>query len=230
MFRCVVFRYLAIGLVVPFLSLNGGFGAVQAAPYGVSEAVSEGLDAPDAVAAPVVSNTVELPVSADRCAIFYALTHQVAAGCVAPQVTQLGAARRLPPAGFDQAAASLDSAPEEQGYFIRFAFNSNALTEEYKAHLARLGEILTSAQLINACVKLVGHADSVGGPSSNRTLSDSRAKMVAATLVAGSRVAQARIVTEAKGESALLVGLPGPHPLNRRVEILVRDSGGAPCQ
>ncbi|WP_422049010.1 OmpA family protein [Shimia sp.] len=178
----------------------------------------------------VLAASRELPVSADGCAIHFALTGQVGAGCVPPARAELGAERRLPPAGFDTAAASLDSVPEEQGYFIRFPFNSDDLTEEYKAHLARLGRVLNAPKLAQSCIKLVGHADSVGGPAYNRRLSDARARAVAAALASASQVDMGRIATEARGETALLRGIPGPHPLNRRVEILARPSNGTRCK
>lgn len=178
---------------------------------------------------PAMSETSELPVSADHCAIFYALTRTAAPNCAPPDQEGLGMARSLPPKGFDAAAASLDSVPVEQGYFIRFPFNSNELTAEYENHLARLGAVLASPQLVNTCVKLVGHADSVGGPTFNINLSRKRAKMVAATLAAGSRVDMGRISYEARGESDLIEGIPGPHPLNCRVEILARHRTGETC-
>ncbi|GAA6181568.1 hypothetical protein NBRC116594_30060 [Shimia sp. NS0008-38b] len=172
----------------------------------------------------------ELPVSADRCAIYFALTEDVGVGCAPPSVRDLGVARRLPPTGFDLGAAPLSSTPQEQGYFIRFPFNSHDLTEEYRAHLARLGEVLKSDMLIDSCIKLVGHADSVGSAQTNLQLSQARARKVATTLVVASNIATERIVTEARGELALLSGVPGPHPLNRRVEILARARDGTICQ
>ncbi|MBO9479767.1 OmpA family protein [Shimia sp. R11_0] len=171
----------------------------------------------------------ELPVTADRCAIHFALTGMVDEGCVAPDVATLGAARRLPPAGFDRGAVGLDSVPQEQGYFIRFPFNSADLTAEYQAHLERLGQILAAPKLAQHCIKLVGHADSVGGPAFNMRLSQQRAQTVANVLVEAAQVTRARIAIEGQGERALIGGIPGPHPLNRRVEIMVRRAGGDPC-
>lgn len=183
-------------------------------------------------AAPVVSpgGLAELPISADRCAISLALTGRHIPGCGGHPETDLGAARRLPPSGFDVAAAPLDSAPAEQGYFIRFPFNSNALTPEYEAHLARLAAVLSSAQLQNSCVKLVGHTDSIGSDQFNMRLSKTRAQRVAAYLALEGGVAMERIQTASLGEKHLIKGLPGPHPLNRRVEILARHNTGKGCK
>lgn len=175
------------------------------------------------------SAPAELPVRADSCSIHYALTGQRAAGCTSGSVGELGDARRLPPAGFDQSAAPLESASEEKGYFIRFPFNSPELTQEYKDHLARLAKVLSSEQLRSSCVKLVGHADSVGSGAYNLRLSTARAKMVAAYLMTLGNVPVERIQTEARGESELISGLPGPHPLNRRVEILARHRTAETC-
>ncbi|MBO9472722.1 OmpA family protein [Shimia sp. R10_1] len=177
-----------------------------------------------------VSAPRELAVSADRCAIFFALTGQVAHGCAPPPLEALGRTRKLSPQGYDTGAASLESADGDQGYFIRFPFNSDQLTAEYTAHLARLGRVLTSEQLAGSCIKLVGHADSVGGAAYNQTLSAARARVVADNLASVSKVPRSRLLTEARGERALLAGIPGAHPLNRRVEILARKMEGATCQ
>lgn len=172
----------------------------------------------------------ELAVSADRCAIFFALTGQAAAGCAPPALETFGPARKLTPQRFDRGAAGLGSAEGEQGYFIRFPFNSDHLTEEYNAHLARLGRVLASEQLAGSCIKLVGHTDSVGAAAYNQTLSARRARVVADNLYSVSQVPRDRLLTEAYGERALLSGVPGAHPLNRRVEILARKRDGESCQ
>lgn len=172
----------------------------------------------------------ELAVSADRCAIHFALTARVATGCAPPALEALGPVRKLSPQGFDTSAASLESADGAQGYFIRFPFNSDQLTAEYTAHLARLGRVLISEQLSGSCIKLVGHADSIGGAAYNKKLSAARAKVVADHLSSVSQVPRKRLLTEARGESALLAGIPGGHPLNRRVEILARNMEGGSCQ
>jgi len=68
--------------------------------------------------------TTALPLSADRCAITYALTGTVAVGCAKPDLKTR--------------QARSTSQPDGDGYFVHFDFNSNNLTAESQAHLSRL--------------------------------------------------------------------------------------------
>lgn len=183
-------------------------------------------------AAPSFSNgTTELPVSADYCAIHHALTGIPAAGCVAPDDLDLGLARSLPKdITYSRDAAPLRSMEEERGYFVRFAFDSDVLTQAYNAHLDRLTQVLESPVLAGSCLKLVGHSDSVGEAAYNLQLAEARATQVAAYLVAKGGIAPDRILTEARGEAELLPDLPGEHPRNRRVEILARAGEAGACR
>ncbi|WP_243694373.1 OmpA family protein [Shimia isoporae] len=172
----------------------------------------------------------ELPVEADRCAIFFALTGGVATGCKLPDVGAFGRTRRLPPASeFSKEAAPLRTMEEEQGYFVRFAFNSDTLTPEYSAHLDRLAGVLGNVALEASCFKLVGHTDTTGEAAYNLRLSERRASQVAAYLVAKGGVDPNRLRTEARGEKIGLPGVPGAHPLNRRVEILAKNRSSDGC-
>ncbi|WP_270725963.1 OmpA family protein [Shimia sp. Alg240-R146] len=179
---------------------------------------------------PLSAEVRELPIAADRCAIFYALTGRVDAGCAMPDPLAQGPLRRLPNGSeFSKKAAPLRGIAEEQGYFVRFAFNSDSLTSEYTAHLDRLAQVLGSSALDGSCFKLVGHTDTVGGLSYNLALSERRASQVAAYLVAKGGVPLARLGTEARGEAVGLPGVPGAHPLNRRVEILAKRQTSDGC-
>lgn len=180
-------------------------------------------------AAPVSAQVHELAVTADRCAIQRALTGVAPSGCPVGLVADLGPARSVPGA-FSRAAAPLNSIEEERGYFVRFAFDSDALTAVYNDHLDRLAEVLQSPGLVDSCVKLVGHSDSVGTPNYNMGLAEKRATQVAAYLVAKGQVSAGRIVTAARGETQLLPGLPGAHPRNRRVEILAKPAEDGTCK
>ncbi len=176
------------------------------------------------------SEVRELSVDADRCAIFFALTGKVDAGCNPPDPDTLGIARRLPQGdGFSRDAAPLRSMEEEQGYFVRFALNSNELTPEYQTHLDRLSQVLNNPVLAASCIMLVGHTDTTGTPEYNLRLSDQRSAQVAAYLVAKGGLKAARLRTEGRGESRGLAGVPGAHPLNRRVEILARSETEGGC-
>lgn len=172
----------------------------------------------------------ELSVDADRCAIYFALTGQIGESCSPPNASDLGVMRKLPPnRGFSKQAAPLGTMAQEQGYFVRFAFNSDALTDEYSAHLDRLAQVLGSTALASSCLKLVGHTDSVGTAKYNIRLSDRRASQVATYLVAKGGIDPARLLTEAKGETIGLQGVPGADPMNRRVEILARSQTAEGC-
>ncbi len=174
------------------------------------------------------SEVLELPVSADRCAIHLALTGHRMAGCSAMGVDALGATRSLGSSGGHSAMAPR-SLEDEKGYFVRFAFNSDAITPAYRAHLDRLSEVIASADLQNMCIKLVGHTDSVGHVAYNDRLSDARARRVAAYLVGKSTVSSDRLTVESAGERQLMQTFPSDHPAQRRVEILARDRGDGAC-
>lgn len=175
------------------------------------------------------AKVAELPISSDACAIHLALTGAVTETCKAIPKPSYGKTRSLPASDFSQDAAPLSSSPEEQGYFIRFPFNSNELTLEYRDHLLRLSTVLGTPELIGSCIKLVGHADTIGNDMYNTKLSHDRAKMVAAFLAGEGRIDMPRLLTEARGETTPLHELPGAHPLNRRVEILARQKTGETC-
>jgi outer membrane protein OmpA-like peptidoglycan-associated protein len=176
------------------------------------------------------SQTRELPIGADYCAILRAFTNANDPKCpndaAAGMTRSTGAAATT---GFDKAAASLSSSGEENGYYIRFAFNSVQLTQEYKTHLDRLSSVFRSAAMDGVCIKLMGHTDITGAPEYNKRLSFARAKMVEVYLVSSSAIDAGRIVSDGLGEGRPLQNIPGGHPLNRRVEILARAKTGSLC-
>ncbi len=172
----------------------------------------------------------ELPLNADRCAIYYALTLKEAPGCAGRDMGFYGPPRRLPATTeFSRDAEPLKSLEEENGYFVRFAFNSNELNSDYQSHLDRLSVVLTSPLLADSCIKLIGHTDSVGAAVYNKGLSNSRVQKVAAYLTGQGGLAVERIATEARGESQTLPGIPGSHPRNRRVEMLAKERSEGVC-
>lgn len=182
-----------------------------------------------AMACPAWAQVRELPVSAGSCAIFHALTGQVRPGCSAPAAAggALGLPRSAAAAG--RGAAPLGSDPVNQGYYIRFAFNSDALTPEYAAHLERLAAVLRAPQLAGACIRLTGHTDAVGPAGYNMALSRTRAQTVAGFLSGPGGIDTARIEAIGAGKMAHLPGYPDTHALQRRVEILARPGGDEPC-
>jgi len=178
----------------------------------------------------LTAGSSELPVAADRCSIEFALTGNRGQYCPETRDSAYGVRRSISTQPeFSRGAAGLRSMEEEQGYFVRFAFNSDVLTPEYNAHLDRLSSVLQGPTLAESCLKLVGHTDSVGAPTYNTLLSNKRAIQVATYLIAKGGVHPDRILTEARGESLPLPNLPGPHPNNRRVEILARTRNDGVC-
>ncbi|RMH41255.1 MAG: OmpA family protein [Alphaproteobacteria bacterium] len=174
------------------------------------------------LAAPVRAGVTELPVDADVCAIMRALAGASAPGCGAPE--SLGGVRAGVPGVVPPAAIAA-----EQGYFVHFDFDSASLTEAYRRHLDRLALVLSAPGLSGLCVRLVGHADSVGDAGYNLRLSLSRAEAVNDYLAASGRVGPERLSVDGMGEEAPLPGISGDDPRNRRVEILVREPAAAGC-
>lgn len=172
--------------------------------------------------------TRQLDVGADYCAILRAFTDKADPRC--PYV-EAGRARAVQPTAgsFSKDAAPVEAPGSPPGYFIRFAFNSIALTPEYRAHLDRLAEVFTTQAMEGVCIKLVGHTDVVGQPEYNERLSRARAKVVEVYLSGLGVVSSDRLLSAGAGESRPLPGLPGEHPLNRRVEILAKARTDKGC-
>ena len=171
---------------------------------------------------PAEADVPNLPLNADYCAIKRAMTGKSDPDC--PVVMAPGI-----PRSYSQDAAPLDSVQDAKGYYIHFAFGSDDLTADYQAHLSRLSEVLSSNELGNLCLKLVGHTDAVGSAQFNMTLSERRARTVRLYMVGAMNFDASRIVTEGVGESQLLPTMSGEDARNRRVEILARDPDGSAC-
>lgn len=162
---------------------------------------------------PALGDVSELPVTADRCTMSYALTGQVIAGCEAP----------------NPAATTTRALPtDEQGYFVHFALNSNTLSQKAKAHLARLNDLLTGP-LSHLCIKLVGHTDTTGPSNYNMKLSQRRAQSVYQHLTVLGGIQSLRLAAEGWGETQPLPNRSGTDPKNRRVEILAKPRTSTQC-
>jgi len=72
----------------------------------------------------------------------------------------------------------------------------------------------------NAVLMISGHTDATGSDVDNLSLSDRRAEAVAVILTEAFGVPPENLVTQGYGEQQLLVNTQGPHPANRRVEIV----------
>lgn len=175
------------------------------------------------------AQVTELPLTADRCSIYLALTGKTSPGCP-PLTRRLGAQK-----GVDAEQPMRDVIPPDSdntgsGYFIRFDFDSKDLTDAYQSHLNRLAEVLKSPGVAGACLKINGHTDSVGAAPYNLSLSDRRATQVAAYLVAKGGASPANVLIRALGETDHLPDYPSNHAMQRRVEILAKAPVDGSCE
>lgn len=158
----------------------------------------------------MAQSPVALELEADRCAIAGALMGAPVAGChVAAE-----------PRGITRGAAG--------GYYVHFPFDSNQLDAKTKAHLTRLTEVL-QGPLSDLCIKLVGHADTVGAASYNLALSKRRAQAVKLYLAGPGQISGGRMRSAGRGEAEPLPDRPGSDPGNRRVEILAKSAADGGC-
>ncbi len=104
---------------------------------------------------------------------------------------------------------------------IRFDHNSHTLSHYGNEVIER---ILSTAQNNGKCIKVIGHADKVGGTEINKVISRKRAEAVKNKLVSEGINAQ-RITIDPQGELNPPVNTPDGkrEPENRRVEILIGD-------
>lgn len=198
---------------------------------------------------------VNLPLDASNCAIYNALNYSALPKCV--QTSDLGKSRglivhmtdnnsapnvqktiiKLPMAGTaipikepsKRPKIDYKAAKSESGYYIHFAFNSEALEKEYRDHLERLAIVLNAPSMKTNCVKITGHTDTFGDASYNIGLSDRRARSVYNYLLTLDNIDKNRFTLAAAGESQPLPDKKGTSPYNRRVEFSSK-SDAAGCQ
>jgi outer membrane protein OmpA-like peptidoglycan-associated protein len=168
-----------------------------------------GLSLGSGFSAPLGAQVVALSLEADRCAIAGALMGAPVSGCSAPN--PLGRTTR-----------------KAGGYYVHFPFDSNQLDGKTQAHLDRLTELL-QGPLSDLCIKLVGHADTVGAAGYNQILSERRARAVKLYLAGPGQITVGRMRSEGRGEREPLPDRPGADPLNRRVEILAKPAADGGC-
>ncbi|GGE54137.1 OmpA family protein [Actibacterium pelagium] len=153
----------------------------------------------------------------------------VAPGCSPAPVTV--AAVVLPPKLPAPAASTAAFAPQPAGPLtdrlreshIFFSEGGVSLRAEAQLQLQKLARVLETEPLADACLKLVGHSDSVGAEAANLILSRQRAQAVgrylATHLQDPARIEQ----MVGLGEGQPLPGLATTARENRRVEILARQ-------
>ena len=100
---------------------------------------------------------------------------------------------------------------------IQFEFDSFRLTDDAKAVLDRLADVLNDQLMQDKTVEIEGHADAVGSADYNMTLSQLRARAVRAYLIQQHGIAAERLPFVGKGESEPYDPADPTAPINRRV-------------
>lgn len=120
---------------------------------------------------------------------------------------------------FGDALAALP--PASRHYTLYFKFDSDELTDESRALIPQILEVVSQQALPEVVV--IGHTDTTGTSQSNVELGLKRANTVR-TLLIEARLNAALIQVTSHGEADLLVPTPNDvaEPRNRRVEITIR--------
>ena len=111
---------------------------------------------------------------------------------------------------------------------IRFAVNSDKLTDAARRQLDELGHALNSENLADAQFEINGHTDPSGKADHNKALSLKRAKAVSDFLIKSYAVKSMRLVVHGYGEEYLKNVLEPQAAENRRVEIIAIYKLGEP--
>ena len=88
--------------------------------------------------------------------------------------------------------------------------------------VARLARVLETSLMADACLKLVGHADTSGPADVNEAVAFDRAAAVAEALGAALAMPERIEVVASAGETEPLPQIPATDPRQRRVAILAR--------
>jgi outer membrane protein OmpA-like peptidoglycan-associated protein len=102
---------------------------------------------------------------------------------------------------------------------IRFANDSNRLTQAAHAQLAQLAAALKSPELASSRFLIAGHTSATGSPEHNLRLSEARAQAVRAYLLKRFNIAPGRIEASGFGASHPLPDVAPDALEQRRVEI-----------
>ncbi|HXY96437.1 MAG TPA: OmpA family protein [Steroidobacteraceae bacterium] len=114
------------------------------------------------------------------------------------------------PAAADTHRISLD---------IRFANNSDQLTDAAHAQLAELGGALTAPELAHTRFLIAGHTSATGVAERNQRLSESRARAVRSYLLEHFQIEPERLTSVGYGAAHPLPDFPASAVEQRRVEI-----------
>ncbi len=102
---------------------------------------------------------------------------------------------------------------------IRFANDSDQLTDAAHSQLAELGAALTSPELAHTRFLIAGHTSATGAAEHNQRLSESRARAVRSYLVTHYHIEAERLASVGYGAAHPLPDFPAAALEQRRVEI-----------
>ncbi|MBV8497579.1 MAG: OmpA family protein [Gammaproteobacteria bacterium] len=134
----------------------------------------------------------------------------------APVTRGLVVAARPPGGG---TASGVVSEQHKVNLDIRFASDSDRLTESAHSQLEQLGTALNSPELARARFLIAGHTSASGSAAHNLRLSQARARAVRAYLLEHFRLAPERIEATGYGSARPLPDFPPNALQQRRVEI-----------
>lgn len=206
----------------PFVSLPALSMLVLVAGLAGCAAPPREAAAPDVVVAPVAAPadpTTAKPLVADNPAT----PAPVTVSTLALLETELGAAAR-------ESEMQISHTPDGE-LLLRatgdtaFASGSAALSQRFNQFLQRLAHALQSHPHLTA--RVTGHTDNVGNARTNDRLSHLRASATVSRLIALG-VAPPRLLAEGKGQREPIASneTAAGRAANRRVDLLIKDSGG----
>ncbi len=113
---------------------------------------------------------------------------------------------------------------------IRFAVNSDELSEQAAWQLEELGKALKNPSLAGLRFRIAGHTDAAGRASYNKALSLRRADTVKRYLVEKTGIEAARLESEGWGEERPKDPLNPTASVNRRVEVVSLAPAAKPAK
>jgi OmpA-OmpF porin, OOP family len=134
-----------------------------------------------------------------------------------------------PPTASTPAAAAPAPVTAERtaDFLILFDFGSNRISRESEALLDRIAAVMNAPSAAGLRFHLIGHTDGVGSAAANQALSQRRAEAVKTWLAQKGGVAATRLEASGMGKSKLADPAHPAAAANRRVEIVVRPTGGS---
>lgn len=132
-----------------------------------------------------------------------------------------------PPAPPVAPASGPVTAERTADFLILFDFGSNRISRESEALLDRIAAVMNAPSATGLRFHLIGHTDGVGSAAANQALSQRRAEAVKTWLAQKGGVAATRLEASGMGKSKLADPAHPAAAANRRVEIVVRPTGGS---